>query len=162
MAIRDIEGRYLAAGDYYGGQMLLAPPDDDPGLTDACGESPGSVCETVWDATGSEGWAKAADWFIGRPLKIVLILIVAFIVARLTRRWVRRGIRRLVMTQRVAGAWALQRVGVDSDGWCDHGSAPRGSGRVDLGRRRVVGRRVGVGDRRRSWSSASSASISPR
>ena len=95
--------------------MLLAPPDDDPALTDACGETPGSVCEAVWDATGSEGWAKAADWFIGKPLKIVLILIVAFIVARLTRRWVRKGIRRLVMTQRAAGAWALQRVGIDSE-----------------------------------------------
>jgi moderate conductance mechanosensitive channel len=95
--------------------MLLAPPDDDPGLTDACGERSGSVCEAVWDATGSEGWAKAADWFIGRPLTIVLILIVAFIVARLARRWVRRVIRRLVMTQRVAGSWALQRVGIDSE-----------------------------------------------
>jgi moderate conductance mechanosensitive channel len=95
--------------------MLLAPPDDDPALTDACGENPGAVCEAVWDATGSEGWAKAADWFIGRPLTIVLILIVAFIVARLTRRWVRKGIRRVVMTQRVAGTWALQRVGIDSE-----------------------------------------------
>ncbi len=66
--------------------MLLAPPDDDPGLTDACGEDPGTVCETVWDATGSEGWAKAADWFIGRPLTILLIVVVAWIVARLARR----------------------------------------------------------------------------
>jgi moderate conductance mechanosensitive channel len=95
--------------------MLLAPPDDDPALTNACGEDPGTVCETVWDATGSEGWAKAADWFIGRPLTILLIVVVAWIVARLARRGVRRGIRRLVMTQRVAGSWALQRVGIDTD-----------------------------------------------
>ena len=94
--------------------MLLAPPDDDSGLTDACGEDPGTVCETVWDATGSEGWSKAADWFIGRPLTIVLIVIVAWVVARLARRGVRKGIRRIVMTERVAGSWALQRVGIDS------------------------------------------------
>ena len=94
--------------------MLLAPPDDDAGLTDACGEDPGAVCETVWDATGSEGWAKAADWFIGRPLTILLIVIVAWIVARLARRAIRKGIRRLVMSERVAGTWALQRVGIDS------------------------------------------------
>jgi small-conductance mechanosensitive channel len=121
------EGRYLAQEGYYRGQMLLAPPDDDSGLTDACGEDPGTVCETVWDATDSEGWAKAADWFIGRPLTIVLILIVAWIVTRLARRAIRKGVRRLVMTQREAGTWALQRVGVDSS---DAVTDPRREGRA--------------------------------
>ena len=78
------EGRYLAAAGYYRGQMLLAPPDDDPGLTAACGEIPDRCARPSGTPTGSEGWAKAADWFIGRPLKIVLILIVAFVVACVT------------------------------------------------------------------------------
>jgi small conductance mechanosensitive channel len=93
--------------------MLLAPPGDDSGLIDACGIDPGTVCEAVWDATESEGWAKVADWFIGKPLTILIILVVAFVVARVARRFVRRGVRRLVMTQRVAGTWALERVGFD-------------------------------------------------
>ncbi len=94
--------------------MLLAPPGDDSGLIDACGLEPGAVCEAVWDATESERWAKIADWFIGKPLTILIILVVAFVVARVARRFVRRGVRRLVMTQRVAGTWALERVGINS------------------------------------------------
>ena len=78
--------------------MLLAPPVDDAGLTDACGEDPGAVCERVWDATGSEAWAKVADWFIGVPLTIVLVLTIAWIVARLARRGIHRSVRRVVMT----------------------------------------------------------------
>jgi moderate conductance mechanosensitive channel len=92
--------------------MLLAPPGPDPGLTDACGLDPGAICEAVWDATDSEWWAKVADWFIGKPLTILIIFVVAFVVARVARRAVRRGVRRLVTTQRVAGTWALERVGM--------------------------------------------------
>jgi moderate conductance mechanosensitive channel len=99
-------------GGYYRGRMLMAPPGDDSGLIDACGRDPGAVCEAVWDATESEGWAKVADWFIGKPLTILIILVVAFVVARVARRAVRKGVRRLVMTQRVAGTWALERVGI--------------------------------------------------
>jgi small-conductance mechanosensitive channel len=109
--------------------MLLAPPGDDSGLIDACGIDPGAVCEAVWDATDSEGWAKLADWFIGKPLTIVIILVVAFVVARVTRRAVRRGVRRLVMTQRVAGTWALERVGL-SPTTTDPITDPRREGRA--------------------------------
>jgi small conductance mechanosensitive channel len=109
--------------------MLLAPPGDDSGLIDACGIDPGAVCEAVWDATDSEGWAKLADWFIGKPLTIVIILVVAFVVARVTRRAVRRGVRRVVMTQRVAGTWALERVGL-SPTTTDPITDPRREGRA--------------------------------
>ena len=92
--------------------LTTAPPDGDAALTDACGEDPGAICEAVYDATDSEAWAKAADWFIGRPLTILLIVAVAWIVARVARRAVRRGVRRLIESNREAASWALQRVGV--------------------------------------------------
>ena len=38
-----------------------APPAADPGLTAACGEAPGTICEAVWNATENEALAKAAD-----------------------------------------------------------------------------------------------------
>jgi moderate conductance mechanosensitive channel len=96
--------------------LLTAPPDGDAGLTDACGEKPGAVCEAVWDATNSEGWAKAADWFIGRPLTILIILVVAWIVSRLARRAVRKAIHRVMESNVNATSWALQRVGVEPTG----------------------------------------------
>ena len=34
----------------------------DPGLVDACGESPGFTCEWIWEATGSEALAALVDW----------------------------------------------------------------------------------------------------
>ena len=56
-------------------------------LVEACGEQPGIICENVLDSTDSEALAKAADWVIGRPLKIVMILVVAWVVlARRPRR----------------------------------------------------------------------------
>jgi small conductance mechanosensitive channel len=92
--------------------LTTAPPDGDAALADACGEDPGAICEAVYDATDSEAWAKAADWFIGRPLTILLIVVVALVVARVGRRAVRRGVQRLIVSNREAASWARQRVGV--------------------------------------------------
>jgi small-conductance mechanosensitive channel len=96
--------------------VLTVPPGGDAGLTDACGEDPGAVCEAVWDATGSEGWSKAADWFIGRPLTIIVIVAVAWIASRLARRAVRKAVHRVMESNASARSWALQRVGVDPTG----------------------------------------------
>ena len=43
----------------------------DPGLLEACGVDPTTVCEWVWDRTTNETLAKLADWFIGKPLTVV-------------------------------------------------------------------------------------------
>jgi small conductance mechanosensitive channel len=94
--------------------LTTAPPDGDAALTDACGEDPGAICEAVYDSTDSEAWAKAADWFIGVPLTILVIVVVAWIIARLARRAVRRGVQRLIISNREATSWALQRVGVET------------------------------------------------
>jgi small-conductance mechanosensitive channel len=96
--------------------VLSTPPGGDAGLTDACGEKPGAVCEAVWDSTKSEAWAKAADWFIGRPLTILVIVAVAWIASRLGRRAVRKAVYRVMESNANARSWALQRVGVEHAG----------------------------------------------
>jgi small-conductance mechanosensitive channel len=93
--------------------MPVATPVDplDPGLVDACGSDPSSVCRWVWESTDNERLATFADWFIGTPLKILLILVVAWVVSRVARRVIRRGIYRFVTTDRAGAARALQRIG---------------------------------------------------
>ncbi|HEX9682638.1 MAG TPA: mechanosensitive ion channel family protein [Acidimicrobiales bacterium] len=59
-------------------------------LTDVCGESAGWICEAVLEATDSDGFARAADFLVARPLKITLILVGAWFVNRLIRRAIRR------------------------------------------------------------------------
>ena len=86
------------------------PPDEQ--FVDACGESPGRVCEAVWEATENETLAVVADWFIGRPLRVVLILLTAWLIARLVRRSLRALIHRVMVANREAAAKALQRFGV--------------------------------------------------
>jgi small conductance mechanosensitive channel len=92
--------------------MLLTAPPDDPGLTDACGEEPGGVCEAVWDWTSNETLAKVADWVIGKPLTAIVILLVAWLLSRLARRRIRRAIAKLILVDKDTAARALQKVGV--------------------------------------------------
>ncbi len=55
--------------------------------TDVCEDS-GRVCEEVYEWTGNELAATAASWVIGKPLQIVLILVVAYGLNRIVRRWI--------------------------------------------------------------------------
>ncbi|MET0146587.1 MAG: mechanosensitive ion channel domain-containing protein [Ilumatobacteraceae bacterium] len=89
-------------------------PPEDAALVDACGDSPGAICEWVWNATGNDVLAGAADWVIGKPLKAIFIILVAAVTARLARRAIRRGVRRLVAADRDTATRALQRVGMAS------------------------------------------------
>ncbi len=68
-------------------------PDD---LIDACGSDPSEFCRWVLEETGSRRLAQITDWFINRPLRISLILVVAFVVNALARRAIRRLVDRLV------------------------------------------------------------------
>jgi small conductance mechanosensitive channel len=62
-----------------------------------CYERSGSLCSWVYDRTDqNETLATLADWFIDRPLKIVIVLAISWIVARLAKRWVKRLVTRLV------------------------------------------------------------------
>lgn len=56
-------------------------------LADACGADAGAVCSLIFDMTGSSNAARIAE-VAARPIKAVIILILAWIVNRLVRRWV--------------------------------------------------------------------------
>jgi small-conductance mechanosensitive channel len=59
-------------------------------LRDACGTSPGLLCRTVYNATHSNYMASGAEVFLGTPIRIVLILVIAFVVRALLHRFIRR------------------------------------------------------------------------
>jgi small conductance mechanosensitive channel len=65
-------------------------------LTDACGEDPGVACRNIYDWTTNERLANAGEWMVDRPLKILLILVIAWILTKVSRRFIRRSARRLV------------------------------------------------------------------
>lgn len=92
--------------------MPVAAPVEplDPALVEACGATPNTVCKAVWGWTGNEQVTTVADWFIGKPLAIVLILLVAWIVSKLVRRAVRRTVFRVMVTDRQSATRALQRM----------------------------------------------------
>ena len=58
-------------------------------VADACGVDPGSVCGLVYDLTGSSETARLAD-LAARPIKVLLILLLAWVVSRIVRRWLDR------------------------------------------------------------------------
>ena len=64
----------------------------------------------MWDRTTNETLAKLADWFIGKPLTVVVILGVAFVLSRIVRHFVRKAVYRVVVTDREAAGRALQRI----------------------------------------------------
>jgi small-conductance mechanosensitive channel len=63
---------------------------DPQAIENACGDEPTFICRRVLDWTGSETWAEAADKLLATPLKILLILVVAFLANVLVRRAIRR------------------------------------------------------------------------
>ncbi|MBK9179374.1 MAG: mechanosensitive ion channel family protein [Acidimicrobiales bacterium] len=73
-----------------GSLALVLLQADDPGLARACGADPGLLCEWVYDATGSRGWARAVDLILGAPLHIALTVVVAVVVVRLAHRAIGR------------------------------------------------------------------------
>lgn len=76
----------------------------DPRLINACGDSPSWPCDWVYRSTSNETLAKAAKYVVGTPLKIVLILAIAFLVNRVFRRTIRR------FTDTIAGTTQSKRV----------------------------------------------------
>ena len=79
--------------------LILAQSSTDFGLSDACGETNrGFVCERVYDWTDNGGLATAADWLLDRPIRIALILVVAWTINRFAKRAIVR------FTKQVASA----------------------------------------------------------
>jgi moderate conductance mechanosensitive channel len=63
-------------------------------LKDACGNQPGFLCRTVYDATHSNYLASGAEVFLGTPIKILFILLIAMMVRTVLHRGIKRTTRR--------------------------------------------------------------------
>ena len=86
-------------------------------LADACGADPGFFCELLFDATGSERVAEFGEFLI-RPVKMVLILLVAWIITRIVHRVIDRTVKQLIASQQQKYAQA------ESDARADASEAP--------------------------------------
>ncbi len=85
--------------------LIVAQSAVDPDLVAACGEANrGFVCERVFDWTNNSDLATAADWLLDRPIRIALILLVAWIIARIAKRAIVR------FTKRIAAATSDSRL----------------------------------------------------
>lgn len=81
--------------------------------SDPCYEQTGNLCRWVYDVTdGSETAANLVNWFVERPLQILIVLLVAFVLARLSRRWVRRFVTRIVAPDRTSSQ-RLEELGIE-------------------------------------------------
>ncbi|MYA84006.1 MAG: mechanosensitive ion channel, partial [Acidimicrobiaceae bacterium] len=79
--------------------LIFAQTSTSTGLADACGTSNrGFVCEQVYNWTESDGLATAADWLLDRPIRIALILLVAWFIARVAKRAIVRFTKRIAAT----------------------------------------------------------------
>ncbi len=58
-------------------------------VREACGDDPTWACQQVLEMTGSRGWAEATSLLDG-PLRVLMILVVAFIANKLVQRAIRR------------------------------------------------------------------------
>lgn len=65
--------------------MLHGQVDPDA-LIDACGADPSFICREVLERTDSRAWAEAADIAFAKPLKIAVVLVVAWVVVRILNR----------------------------------------------------------------------------
>jgi small conductance mechanosensitive channel len=77
----------------YGGGVLASLTDAE--RLDACGQDPGLVCDWVADRTDSVLLARTVDLALDKPVRILVILVVAFIVGRVGRRLIDRFGRRV-------------------------------------------------------------------
>ena len=69
---------------------MLLQVSPSPELVDACGSSPSWACRRIFDATGNKALAGFVDFLFGAPLRILVILVVAFVASHLVRRTIRR------------------------------------------------------------------------
>jgi len=85
----------------------------DGALLDACGGEPGWLCEWVFDTTENDTLAQFVDWFVGRPLTILIILFAAWVARRIARRAANRVIHQIVVRDRSAGLRQFERLGIE-------------------------------------------------
>ena len=64
-------------------------------MSKACGNDPGFICREVFNATHDATIARVADFVVGKPLAILLIIVLAALASKIARRAVKRGLAKL-------------------------------------------------------------------
>ncbi|MEO6653052.1 MAG: mechanosensitive ion channel family protein [Ilumatobacteraceae bacterium] len=81
-----------------------------------CWEESGTPCRLAYDLTdGNEAVANLTDWFLQKPLQILVVLALAWVLVRLARRWVRSFVTRVVAPNQ-SSADRLGRFGIELPG----------------------------------------------
>ncbi len=62
-----------------------------------CNDGTDFVCDWVYDWSNNETLAEAAGWLVERPLKVGIILLVAYLLNRIVRRAIARGEERMLL-----------------------------------------------------------------
>lgn len=75
-----------------------------PQEVEACGGDGSAACLAAYRWTHNELVAKAADWFVAKPLTIGIVLLLAFVATALLTRAIRKFVRRVEMTAGVASS----------------------------------------------------------
>jgi small-conductance mechanosensitive channel len=68
----------------------------DSTTTTVCGGANDFICNWVYDWSDNEPLAKAIGWLVDRPLRVAIILLVAYLANRLVRRGIRRAVERMI------------------------------------------------------------------
>jgi small conductance mechanosensitive channel len=63
---------------------------------DVCDASQDFICDWVYDITGNARLAEIVDWVVERPLKVAVILLIAYVLNRLMRRFIGRAEERMI------------------------------------------------------------------
>ena len=89
--------------------VALTQVDPDV-LRAACGTDPSFICREVLDRSDSRSLAEAADILFARPVKIAIVVVLAWIVVGLLRRVIARFVTTLASQGRSASVRAAARA----------------------------------------------------
>lgn len=89
--------------------MAITQVDPDV-LRAACGADPSFICREVLDRTDSRSLAEAADLLFARPLKIAIVVVLAWTVVGLLRRVIARFVTTLASQGRPASVRTAARA----------------------------------------------------
>ena len=95
--------------------LLMAQAASDAGLAGACGDAPGLVCKLLYEQTGNGTLARVIEWVVTKPLKVLLVIAIAFLLVRVLRRLIRRLVDRLI-AQREGQVRAMEAEAGDRGG----------------------------------------------
>jgi moderate conductance mechanosensitive channel len=77
---------------------VIARSAPSTATSDPCVDDGTGICDWVLEQTeGNESAARAADWLVGRPLAIIVVLVGAFVFRTVARWAIRRGVRRIMV-----------------------------------------------------------------